>query len=104
MKDLKIGDKVIVIATSVMYYEDYERKAFREPKDPFEAVIVGQCYKYTGTYIPGRRGNIFYGDDYEQASLNPGKRLTFWLVRTDMKRKPLMVADEDLTTIQGIDI
>lgn len=108
MKTLNVSQVVTVKATCLVGYYEWEngkenhRAVLREECEPFRAVVVGQVVKYLGTYNRARHTNDVYDSgDYEPASLSVSGSVTFWLVRTGMVNKELLVRDEDLESFNG---
>lgn len=100
MKELSIGDKVLVKCTTSMGYdEDRQRRAYRdESTKPFEAFIVGQVCSPLGEYSPGTQGSAF-GDDYDPPYLAVSGTVKLWKVRKKLRSREVLVQDEDLELI-----
>lgn len=96
MKNLTIGDRVIVRAVSALgYANERDRVVFtQQAEKPFDAVIVGLAVKYLGTY----RGSHWpdHSGEHDPPHLKVTGSVTLWEVRNGMVNKPLLVRDEDL--------
>lgn len=95
MKELYIGDSVMVSAlTEVDYDENDNRTTMRRTCQPFTAKVIGKRRKMLGSYFKGSSGSYF--SDYDPAFLKIKGSVLLWEVRHGMLNRPILVGDEDI--------
>jgi len=103
MKDLSIGDSVLVWAISEMDYDDLgNRKVYREKRRPFAAKVIGQRRKMLGSCVRGYSGGYF--DEPEPSYFQAKGSVLLWEVRHGMMNKPILVDDIDIELTNPVDL
>ena len=118
MPRFRLGERVKFTAVARKDYEGRRTIFVRDEKLPVyfdswgkpgvpqdEGIIFGYRHVTNGSTDPGYKGGwTMDGYDYgESASFSPEKGTTrkVWLISYDLRRKPVMVFDEDVVSIDG---
>lgn len=90
---MKIGDTVLVSATSDAIYDESGRRVIAQFFcEPFFAVITGRTRKNLGEYQPSRH----YDYEHDPPSLKVTGTKTLWLVRVGLENKEIAVDEADM--------
>ena len=103
MKNLRIGDRVVVKAIARMTYAYVEggpsRIVDRCSCRLFDAVIVGQRRKFVGKYVSYKTG--LHPDYEEPAYLKRTGSEILWAVRRKLLGPEILVHDDDIELAHG---
>ncbi len=116
MPRFRLGERVKFKAVVKKDYEERRTIFVRDEKLPAyydtwgspavpydEGIIFGYRHVTPGQVHPGTPSSGFFSDDSEPPQFVPDKDATrkVWLVSFDLRRKPVMVFDEDIESIDG---